>query len=109
MKAAGTLLLVTAIIEGILGIPLLGGTLVMLSGYTLLFATLILHIVTLVLCSQHNKPVVGSILGIITSVLAWIPILGMIMHLTTALFLFIGVSKNNQQNYPTRPPAPGSF
>jgi len=109
MKAAGTLLLVTAIIEAILGIPLLGGTLVMLSGYTLLFATLILHIVTLVLCSQHNKPVVGSILGIITSVLAWIPILGMIMHLTTAVFLFIAVSKNNQQNYPTRPPAPGSF
>ncbi|OBZ15626.1 MULTISPECIES: hypothetical protein [Bacillales] len=109
MKAAGTLLLVTAIIEAVLGFPVLGGTLVIFSGYTLLFATLVLHIVTLVLCSQHNKPIVGSILGIVTSVLAWIPILGMIMHITTAVFLFIAVSKKDQHVNPPFPPAPGSF
>ncbi|MGO4549237.1 hypothetical protein AB4Z29_31060 [Paenibacillus sp. 2TAB23] len=110
MKAAGTLLLVTAIFEGILGIPLLGGTLVMLSGYTVLFVTLVLHIITLVFCSQHNKPIVGSILGIVTSVLAWIPILGMILHLTTAVFLFYAAfKKDHHQQHPPYPPAPGSF
>lgn len=109
MKAAGTLILITAIIEAILGFPVLGGMIVVLSGYTLLFATLILHIVTLVLCSQHNKPIIGSVFGIVTSVLAWIPILGMIMHLTTAVFLFIAVSKKEQDSNLPHPPAPGSF
>lgn len=109
MKAAGTLLLVTAIIEALLGIPLLGGSIVILSGYTVLFATLVLHIVTLVFCSQHNKPVVGSVLGIITSVLAWIPILGMIMHLATAAILFWAASKKDNYPTPPYPPAPGSF
>lgn len=109
MKAAGTLLLVTAIIEAILGFPVLGGTLVILSGYTVLFAVLVLHIVTLILCSQHNKPVVGSILGIVTSVLAWIPILGMVLHLMSAVFLFIAVSKKDRHTFPPYPPAPGSF
>lgn len=109
MKTAGTLLLVTAIMEGILGFPVLGGSLVLFSGYTLLFVALVLHIITLVLCSQHNKPIVGSILGIVTSVLAWIPFLGMIMHLTTAVFLFIAAFKKEQHSNPPYPPAPGSF
>ncbi|OMF29056.1 hypothetical protein BK133_18080 [Paenibacillus sp. FSL H8-0548] len=109
MKAAGTLLLITAIIEAILGFPVLGGMLVILSGYTVLFATLILHIVTLVLCSQHNKPIIGSVFGIVTSVLAWIPVLGMILHLTTAVILFISVSKKEQDSNFPHPPAPGTF
>ncbi|WP_212758647.1 hypothetical protein [Paenibacillus sinopodophylli] len=111
MKAAGTLLLVTAIIEGILGIPLLGGTIVLLSGYSVLFATLVLHIITLILCTQHNKRIAGSILGIVTSVLAGIPVLGMILHLTTAAFLFYAASKKDHHHpqHPPYPPAPGSF
>jgi uncharacterized membrane protein YtjA (UPF0391 family) len=109
MKAAGTLLLITAIIEAVLGFPVLGGTLVVLTGYTVLFVMLVLHIVTLVLCSQHNKPIIGSVFGIVTSVLAWIPILGMILHITTAVLLFIAVSKKDQDNTSLIPPAPGSF
>ncbi|WP_036718133.1 hypothetical protein [Paenibacillus harenae] len=109
MKAAGTLLLVTGIMEAILGIPVLGGALVVFSGYTALFITLVLHIVTLVLCSQNNRPIAGSILGIATSILAWIPILGMIMHIATAIVLLIAATKKVEQPLPPYPPAPGSF
>ncbi|CAM4368779.1 hypothetical protein L1N85_22685 [Paenibacillus alkaliterrae] len=109
MKAAGTLLMITGIFEAVLGIPVLGGAIVLLSGYTLLFVTLVLHIVTLVLCSQNNRPIAGSILGIVTSVLAWIPILGMIMHIATAIVLLIAASKKVENPMPPFPPAPGSF
>lgn len=109
MKAAKNLMLITGILEAVLGIPVLGGAFVMLSGYTLLFATLVLHIVTLVLCSQHNRPVAGSILGIVTSVLAWIPVLGMLMHIATAIVLLITATKREAPPMPPHPPAPGSF
>jgi hypothetical protein len=109
MKAAGTLLLVTGIMEAILGIPVLGGALVIFSGYTALFIALVLHIVTLVLCSQNNRPITGSILGIVTSVLAWIPVLGMIMHIATAIVLLMAATKKVEQPMPPYPPAPGSF
>ncbi|MBD2871657.1 hypothetical protein [Paenibacillus arenilitoris] len=109
MKAAGTLLLVTGIIEAVLGIPVLGGSIVLLSGYTVLFMTLILHIVTLVLCSQNQRPIAGSILGIVTSVLAWIPVLGMILHIASAVVLLIAATKKVEPPMPPYPPAPGSF
>lgn len=109
MKAAKNLMLITGIFEAVLGIPVLGGAFVMLSGYTLLFATLALHIVTLVLCSQHNRPVAGSILGIVTSVLAWIPVLGMLMHIATAIVLLITAAKREVPPMPPILPAPGSF
>ncbi|WP_424769067.1 hypothetical protein [Paenibacillus sp. sgz302251] len=109
MKTAGTLLLVSAIVEAILGIPIIGGSIVLLSGYTVLFITLVLHIVTLVFCSQNKKPIAGSILGIVTSVLAWIPILGMIMHIVTAVVLFLAVYKKPRHEQTPYPPAPGSF
>ncbi|MNH41579.1 hypothetical protein D3C79_1031040 [compost metagenome] len=70
---------------------------------------LILHIITLVFCSQHNKPIAGSILGIVTSLLAWIPVLGMIMHIITAIILLISYSKKSENALPPVPPAPGSF
>lgn len=109
MKAAGTLLLVTGILEAVLGFPVLGGTLVLLSGYTLLFAALALHIVTFVLCAQNNRPIAGSILGIVTSVLAWIPVLGMLLHIATAIVLLIAATRKTAPLLPPYPPAPGSF
>lgn len=109
MKAAGTLLLLTGIFEGILGIPFVGGSIVLFSGYTALFVMLILHIVTLILCAQNNKPKAGSILGIITSVIAWIPVLGMILHIATAVVLLIAAYKKDVHTGPSTPPAPGSF
>lgn len=105
MKAAGILLLITGILEAILGIPGLGGLIVLGTSWSILGVMLILHIITLVLCKQNNKPTAGSILGIVTSVLAWIPILGMIMHIASAVVILIGAAKKSNDT----PPSPQSF
>lgn len=60
---------------------------------------LILHIITLVMTKKDNGALAGSILGIITSVIAWIPLLGWLMHLITAVFLLVGaLTEDKPQN-----------
>lgn len=46
----------------------------------------------------QDKKVHGSILGIITSVIAWIPILGMLMHILTAVFLMIDAYQTQKRD-----------
>ncbi|ODG93933.1 MULTISPECIES: hypothetical protein [Bacillaceae] len=78
--------------EALLGIPVLGGWIVFGFGYTPLFIALILHIITLVLAKKAGVSAIGNIFGIITSCLAWIPILGMILHILSAIFILIGAA-----------------
>lgn len=84
---------VTGGLEIFWGIPIIGGTLVVSLLWTPLLLMLVLHIITLVFSIQENKKVHGSILGIITSVIALIPILGMIMHIITGILLLIDANK----------------
>lgn len=87
---------VTGSFEAILGFPILGGTIVIGLSYTPLLVMLILHIVTLVLTKKDGGPAVGSTLGIITSCIAWIPFVGMIMHILSAVFLMVDASKKDK-------------
>ncbi|WP_307720052.1 hypothetical protein [Paenibacillus koleovorans] len=80
---------VTGGMEAFLGIPIIGGLFIIGTGYTPLWVMFVLHIITLLLCSKDKTPGIGSVLGIITSVVAWIPILGMLMHLLTAAVLLL--------------------
>jgi len=90
MTIARTLKWITGAFEAVLGIPILGGLIVLGFSWTPLFVMLILHIVTLVFTKvEKDGPAVGSILGIITSCVGWIPILGMIMHILTAVCLMV--------------------
>jgi len=84
-----TLKWVTGGLEAFLGIPILGGAIVIGFGWTPLLVMLILHIVTLVFSANEFQNKHGSILGIITSLLAWIPIIGMFLHMITGLLLLI--------------------
>ncbi|WP_088072646.1 hypothetical protein [Gottfriedia luciferensis] len=78
--------------EALLGIPFLGGSIVIGFGYTPLAIALVLHIITLVMAKKAGVTANGNIFGIITSCLAWIPILGMIMHILSAIFILIGAA-----------------
>ncbi|PGS50580.1 hypothetical protein [Bacillus sp. AFS041924] len=78
--------------EALLGIPAIGGSIVIGFGYTPLFIALILHIITLVLAKKAKVSAFGNIFGIITSCLAWIPFLGMVMHILSAIFILIGAA-----------------
>lgn len=106
MSASRILKWVTGSFELILAIPLIGGTLVISSGYTVLGLMFILHIVTLVLSSKNREPMYGSILGIITSLLAWIPLVGWVLHLLTAIFLMVTAAQKPRAAVAPPPPPP---
>ncbi|RFU64709.1 hypothetical protein [Peribacillus glennii] len=89
---------VTGGLEAILGIPVLGGTIVIGMAWTPLIAMLILHIITLVFCARNNEKKHGSILGIVTSCIAWIPVVGMILHIITAIFLMVDAATSNKDS-----------
>lgn len=80
---------ITGGMEAFLGIPLIGGFFIMGHAWAPLGFMAILHIITLLIALKNGKSLAGSILGIITSVIGWIPIVGMIMHWITALVLIL--------------------
>ncbi|MCH8519186.1 MAG: hypothetical protein LAT82_00335 [Nanoarchaeota archaeon] len=94
MKTTKVLQLITAILEGILAVPILGGLLVISTLWTILGVALVLHIVTLVIASREGYSFSGSIVGVIASVLGWIPVVGWGLHTAAAITLLVNfVSK----------------
>ncbi|MDN7247371.1 hypothetical protein QWY16_05635 [Planococcus shenhongbingii] len=92
MKISIALLWITGLAEAALAIPFIGGSLVISTGYAALGVMFVLHAITLFFCFREYSPKSGSILGIITSLLAWIPLIGWAMHLLTALVLIISAA-----------------
>ncbi|SDH97890.1 hypothetical protein SAMN05192534_11713 [Alteribacillus persepolensis] len=85
---------ITGSLELFLGIPILGGSIIIGLSWSPLFVMLILHIITLILASRSVANRHGSILGIVTSCLAWIPFVGWAMHVVTGIILMIDAAKN---------------
>lgn len=92
MSVSRILKWVTGGFEALLGIPLLGASIIVSLAWTPLLAMLILHIITLVMTKKDNGVSTGSILGIVTSCVAWIPLVGMVMHILAAIFLMTNAS-----------------
>ncbi|MFC0187762.1 hypothetical protein ACFFJY_05640 [Fictibacillus aquaticus] len=84
---------VTGGLEALLGVPVLGGSIVLSLFWTPLALMLVLHIITFVLTKKDGGATTGSILGIVTSCVGWIPFVGMIMHILSAIFLMLDASK----------------
>ncbi|MEN2466346.1 hypothetical protein [Ornithinibacillus sp. FSL M8-0202] len=84
---------ITGGLEALLGFPILGATIIVGLLWTPLLVMLVLHIITLVLTQRDGGASTGSILGIITSCIGWIPFVGMIMHILSAIFLMINAAK----------------
>lgn len=80
-------------IEALLGIPFLGACIIVGCVCIPLFIMLAFHIVNLVLSKKEDLPITGSILGIVASALGWIPFVGMIMHILTAIFVMMEAYK----------------
>lgn len=96
MSTARILKWVTGALEAFLGIPILGGTIVIAFLYIPLMLMLILHIITLVYCNQEKLDSAPSTLGIVTSCIAWIPFVGMVMHILTGVFLLASSLREHQ-------------
>lgn len=85
-------------LEALFGIPILGGIIIISLSYIPLMIMLVLHIATLIVCMREAKSKVGSILGIITNILAWIPFLGMVLHIITAVILLLSAYQDRKNN-----------
>ncbi|ODB53262.1 hypothetical protein A7311_24100, partial [Paenibacillus polymyxa] len=84
---------ISGIFELVLAVPIVGGAIVMGTGYSALGFMLILHAVTLILSLRNQEAIYGSVWGVLTSLLAWIPFVGWALHLIAAILLMISGSK----------------
>jgi hypothetical protein len=91
-----TLKWVSGGIEAVLGIPILGGSIVLGFGWTPLLLMMVFHIVVLVLSKKVGVKAIGNILGIVTSVIGWIPFVGMIMHILSAIFILRDAARKDK-------------
>ncbi|CAG7645277.1 hypothetical protein ACFQI7_25490 [Paenibacillus allorhizosphaerae] len=91
---------VTGGLEAFLGIPILGGAFIIFTGYTALWVMLALHLVTLLICHKEHAGRFGSVVGIVTSLVGFIPVVGMIMHIVSAIVLILGALTQQDNNYP---------
>ncbi|MFZ3591212.1 hypothetical protein ACOI1C_18700 [Bacillus sp. DJP31] len=101
MSSSKTMKWITGGLEALLGVPILGATIILSLLWIPLGIMLVLHIITLVLTRKEGGSINGSILGIVTSCIAWIPFVGMIMHILSAIFLLIDASKSENATYDT--------
>lgn len=92
----------TGVFELILAIPVIGGLIVVSSSYSVLGIMLALHIATLVFSVMHKEAKYGSIVGIVTSVLGWIPFVGWFLHLVSAILLMVSAAQRGRDAGPPR-------
>ncbi|WP_240377159.1 hypothetical protein [Bacillus piscicola] len=80
--------------EALLAIPFIGGSIVIFSGYSALGTALFLHIVTLLITFVYRTAKTPSVVGIVTSLLSAIPVVGWILHTITAIVLLISAVRD---------------
>lgn len=93
MPTSQVLKLITAICETVLAVPVLWWTIVLSWLWLPLWVMLVLHIITLVFCVNEKEPIKWNISWIATSVLWFIPFLWMILHIVSAVLLWIDLSQ----------------
>jgi len=81
--------LAMAIVETLFAIPVLGMMIIVGMIWIPLALALVGHIINLVFSVKGKEKTTGSILGIIASTVGLIPVVGWILHVLTAIFLFI--------------------
>ncbi|UOQ43857.1 hypothetical protein MUN89_18570 [Halobacillus salinarum] len=89
MKISTLLKWITGIAEALLAIPVAGGLFILSTGWGALMFMFVLHLITLIFSIREQRFSSGSILGLITSMVGAIPIVGWLMHSITALVLLI--------------------
>ncbi len=97
MKLSTLMKWLTGGAEAVLGFPIVGASIIMGMTYVPLVIMLGLHIITLFLASREGTKRTGSIMGIITSIIAFIPFLGMVLHIITAFILLIDAGKSSMK------------
>lgn len=97
---------ITGSFELVLGIPVLGALIIIGMAYVPLGIMLVLHIVTLVLSVKNGETKYGSIVGIVTSLVAWIPFVGLVLHIISGILLMVSAAKSPARHPAYAPPPP---
>jgi len=97
MKLSTILKWVTGGSEAVLGFPIVGVSIIVGFAYVPLLIMLGLHIFTLVIVSREGTKKSGSIMGIITSSVGWIPGVGITLHIITAIILLLDAGKSGMK------------
>ncbi|MBB6450688.1 hypothetical protein HNR44_002678 [Geomicrobium halophilum] len=96
MNSSSIMKWVTGGLEALLALPIIGAAIIISSSYSPLVIMLILHIITLVISINQGKNKYGSIIGIVTSCVAFIPFLGWAMHTLTAILLLMDAYRSEK-------------
>lgn len=83
----------TAGYEAFLGIPLIGGAFIMSFSWGPLVFAFFLHAIALFLSHKEGRSAYGNILGMVTSFVGVIPVVGMVMHIITAIVIAFEAAK----------------
>lgn len=83
--------IVILLFEATLAIPVIGGVIVISSGYTVIGLMLALHIANLVLRIIDGQSKFTPIFGIVLTLLTWIPVIGWLVHCALAITYLIDV------------------
>ncbi|RPF54062.1 hypothetical protein [Aquisalibacillus elongatus] len=91
--------LVASAIEFFLGLPLIGGIFIVSNAWGPLLLMVLFYIVILVISINYGYAKWGAITGIVVSLLAFIPVLGMVLHWVAFFVLLIdGLTNAKQAN-----------
>lgn len=82
--------------EAILGIPIIGQAIIFSTNWGALIIMFILHLMTFLIARNEKGSVIGSGLGMLTSVAGVLPFLGLIMHMATAATLVIDAIRHKE-------------
>jgi hypothetical protein len=97
MKLSVWAKVVSGLFELILAIPIIGGLIVIGNGYLPLTIVFFLHLTTLIICVAAKHSFKSSVLGMITSLIAWIPVVGWIFHGLTSIALFVSAYQTRKK------------
>ncbi|MDM5317474.1 hypothetical protein QUF49_15795 [Fictibacillus sp. b24] len=97
MNVSRLLKIISGGIEAFLGIPFLGGAIILASAWGPLQFMFVFHLITLVICIVQKERFTGSVLGLITSVVGYLPFIGMAMHIVTAIVLLFDAARGSRK------------
>jgi len=92
------LVLVMACLELFWGLPVIGGSIIVMLVWIPLIINLIVHIGLLIACIITGEKIAPSVMGIVASVVGFIPFVGMVLHLVAGgygLYSILGVSSKS--------------
>ncbi|AYC28897.1 hypothetical protein [Paenisporosarcina cavernae] len=87
------LLYIALLVEGIMALPILGYIVAAGTAYLLLVVSFVIHVINFMYLSRwgaNNRP---AIMGIVSSVLGFIPFIGFVLHVITFLMYLAAVQK----------------